>query len=128
MLAAESMPWFVLAGSLPPGVDATMYRDLVHALKAEGCRVLLDTSGEALTYALEAGPHVIKPNLYELEGLVGSQLSTNLEIVKSARSLLSKGIELVAVSMGVEGALFVNHKHTILASPPNVQVRSTVGR
>jgi 1-phosphofructokinase len=127
MLAAESMPWFVLAGSLPPGVDATMYRDLVHALKADGCRVLVDTSGEALPHALDAGPHVIKPNLHELEALVGTQLSTNQEIVNSARSLLSKEIELAAVSMGAEGALFVNHEHAILARPPSVKVRSTVG-
>jgi 1-phosphofructokinase len=104
-----------------------MYRDLVYALKADGCRVLLDTSGEALPHALDAGPHVIKPNLHELEALVGTQLSTNQEIVKSARSLLSKGIELAAVSMGAEGALFVDHEHAILARPPNVKVRSTVG-
>jgi 1-phosphofructokinase len=127
ILAAESMPWFVLAGSLPPGVDATMHRDLVHAIKADGCRVLLDTSGEALPHALDAGPHVIKPNLYELETLVGTQLSTNQEIVESARSLLSNGIELAAVSMGAEGALFVNQEHAILARPPKVKVRSTVG-
>jgi len=126
-LAAESLPWFVLAGSLPPGVDATMYRDLVHTLKADGCRVLLDTSGEALQHALDAGPHIIKPNVHELEELVGKQLSTILEIVKFARLLLSKGIELAAVSMGAEGALFVNHEHAVLASPPNVGVRSTVG-
>jgi 1-phosphofructokinase len=127
MLAAESMPWFVLAGSLPVEVDATMYRELVNTLKADGCRVLLDTSGEALAHALDAGPHIIKPNLYELEELVGTRLSTNREIVKSARSLLSNGIELVAVSMGAEGALLVKHGHAVLASPPNVKVRSTVG-
>jgi fructose-1-phosphate kinase PfkB-like protein len=54
-------------------------------------------------------------------------LSTNLEIVKSARSLLSKGIELAVVSMGPEGALFVKHGHAILALPPNMKVHSTVG-
>jgi len=126
-LAAESSPWIVLAGSLPPGVEPTMYRDLLHALKADGCRVLLDTSGEALPPALDAGPHVIKPNLHELEALVGTQLPTNQEIVEAARSLLSKGIELAVVSMGAEGALFVNHEQAILARPPNVKVRSTVG-
>jgi 1-phosphofructokinase len=127
MLAAKSTPWFVLAGSLPAGVDATIYRDLVQALKADGCRVLLDTSGDALRHALDAGPHVIKPNLHELEALMGARLSTNRAIVNSARLLLSKGIELAAVSMGAEGALFVNHEYAILALPPNVKVRSTVG-
>lgn len=126
-LAAESRPWFVLAGSLPPGSEPTMYRDLTLMLKAQGCRVLLDTSDEALRHALEAEPHVIKPNLHELEALVGTQLSSNQTVVEAARSLLSGGIELAVVSMGAEGALFINTRRAILARPPSVKVRSTVG-
>jgi 1-phosphofructokinase len=126
-LAAESKPWFVLAGSLPPGVEATMYRDLVRSLKADGCRVLLDTSGEPLRHALDAAPHVIKPNLHELEELAGTQLSSNQSVIEAARSLLAKGIELAVISMGAEGALFVTDEQAILALPPGVKVRSTVG-
>lgn len=126
-LAAESKPWFVLAGSLPPGVEATMYRDLTLRLKANGCRVLLDTSGEPLRHALEAAPHIIKPNLHELEELTGTRLSSNQSVVEAARSLLAKGIELAVISMGAEGALFVTDEQAILARPPEVKVRSTVG-
>ncbi|MGB7923158.1 MAG: 1-phosphofructokinase [Pyrinomonadaceae bacterium] len=126
-LAAESKPWFVLAGSLPPGVEPTVYRDLTTVLKSLDCRVLLDTSGDALRYALDAGPHVIKPNLHELEALLGAEFSTNHEVVEAARSLLSKGIDLAVVSMGAEGALFITTGRAILARPPDVNVRSTVG-
>lgn len=126
-LAAESGPWFVLAGSLPPGVEPTLYRDLVGALKAGGCRVLLDTSGEPLRHALGAGPHVIKPNLHELESLLGTQLSSNQAVVGAARTLTAGGVELIVVSMGAEGALFINAERALLARPPRVQVRSTVG-
>lgn len=126
-LALDSGPWFVLAGSLPPGVAPTTYHDLVRALKADGGRVLLDTSGEPLRAALEAGPHVIKPNLHELEELVGARLSGNQEVAEAARSLLPMGVELAAVSMGAEGALFVTGEQTVLARPPDVKVRSTVG-
>jgi 1-phosphofructokinase len=126
-LAAQSRPWVALTGSLPPGVESTIYRDLVHALKSDGCRVLLDTSGEALKHALDARPHIIKPNLHELESLVGRGLSANREIVEAARSLLAKGIELAVVSMGAEGALFVTTQQVILSRPPDVKVRSTVG-
>jgi fructose-1-phosphate kinase PfkB-like protein len=34
--------------------------------------------------------------------------------------LLSKGIELAVVSMGAEGALFINSESAILARPPSV--------
>ncbi|HEU4455417.1 MAG TPA: PfkB family carbohydrate kinase, partial [Longimicrobium sp.] len=44
--------WFVLAGSLPPGVEPAIYRDLASTLKAAGCRVILDTSGDPLRHAL----------------------------------------------------------------------------
>ncbi len=46
--------WFVIAGSLPPGVETTVYRDLTEALKARGRKVALDTSGETLNHAIEA--------------------------------------------------------------------------
>ncbi|HEY7910423.1 MAG TPA: 1-phosphofructokinase [Blastocatellia bacterium] len=126
-LAAQSGAWFVLAGSLPPGVEPDFYRDLVHALKSDGCPVLLDTSGEAFDHALDARPHIIKPNLHELESLVGRSLPANRDIVEAARSLLATGIELAVVSMDAEGALFITPEQVILARPPKVNLRSSVG-
>ena len=126
-LAADAQPWFVLAGSLPPSTEPGLYRDLARTLKAVGCRVLVDTSGEPLRLALEAGPQVIKPNIHELESLLGARLNGRREVAEAARALLSAEVELVAVSMGGEGALFVDGEQTILAVPPSVQVRSTVG-
>ena len=66
--------WFVLAGSLPPGVETTIYRDLTAALNARGRKVALDTSGDSLNHAIGAVPSFIKPNIHELEGLVGRAL------------------------------------------------------
>src|ERR671938_18345 len=75
-LTALDGAWFVLSGSLPPGIAASIYRDLIATLKARGRKVLLDTSGEALRPGIEAAPHVIKPNVHELEVLVGGSLLT----------------------------------------------------
>ena len=119
--------WVVLAGSLPPGVEATIYRDLVTALKASASNVALDTSGEGLRYAVEAVPQVIKPNIHELEDLVGAQLTTTEAIVAAAHTLIARGIRLVAVSMGSDGACLVDGATVVMARPPAVEVRSTVG-
>ena len=73
--------WFVIAGSLPPGVETTIYRDLTESLKARGRKVALDTSGETLNHAIEARPSLIKPNIHELEGLVGRPLSSRDAVV-----------------------------------------------
>ncbi|HSH77431.1 MAG TPA: 1-phosphofructokinase [Herpetosiphonaceae bacterium] len=126
-LAALDGRWFVLAGSLPPAVDVTIYRDLVATLQARGGSVLLDTSGEALRYAVEAVPRIIKPNIHELEVLTGETLAGRREVIAAARKLLARGIEMVAVSMGKEGACFVTAETVVTAQPPDVVVRSTVG-
>ena len=119
--------WFVLAGSLPPGVPPTTYRELVTTLKQQGRSVALDTSGEALRHALEATPQIIKPNVHELEEIVGASLTTPEKIVDAARQFLARGTRLVAVSMGAEGACFVAEGAVVFARPPQVEVKSTVG-
>ncbi|MDQ4078454.1 MAG: 1-phosphofructokinase [Chloroflexota bacterium] len=119
--------WFVLAGSIPRGLDTTIYRDLVQTLKAQGLKVVLDTSEEGLHHAVEALPQVIKPNIHELEALVGKPLETQAAIVQAAQTLLERGIQLVAVSMGRDGALFVTEQSVVAARPPSIDAKSTVG-
>jgi 1-phosphofructokinase len=119
--------WFVLAGSLPPGVDAAIYRELVDAVRAAGCGVVLDTSDEPLRHAIDAAPHVVKPNVHELEALVGRTLDSTDAVADAARALLDRGVELAAVSMGAAGALFVADDAVVLARPPAITVGSSVG-
>ena len=119
--------WFVIAGSLPPGVETTIYRDLTKSLKARGRKVALDTSGETLNHAIEAGPALIKPNIHELEALVGRALPSRDAVAAAANELVARGIETVVVSMGHEGACFVGADGVLFATPPEIEVRSTVG-
>ena len=126
-LAGIEAAWVVLAGSIPPGVAPTIYRDLVAALNAQGRNVALDTSGEPLRHALEAAPQIIKPNVHELAELLGRALDTPAAIVEAARSYLARGTRLVAVSMGEDGACFVSDREVVVARPPRVEVQSTVG-
>lgn len=119
--------WIVLAGSVPPGVDPAIYRELTELFRERGQKVVLDTSGEPLRHALEAAPHIVKPNIHELEEILGRTLDTRDHVVEAARELIARGTALVAVSMGAEGALFVAADEVVTARPPSIQVRSTVG-
>src|SRR5436309_2473091 len=67
---ANTCDWFVLSGSLPPGVPAAIYAMIITGLKQRKKHIILDTSGEALREGLQAGPTIVKPNLEELEQLV----------------------------------------------------------
>lgn len=126
-LAALDHAWIVLAGSVPPGVDPAIYRELTALFRGRGQKVVLDASGEPLRLALEAAPHIVKPNIHELEELVGRKLETREAIVEAARSFIARGTVLVTVSMGAEGALFVTADEVVVARPPSIAVRSTVG-
>ena len=125
-LAADT-GWFVLSGSVPAGVPDTVYAELVTNLKKRGKTVVLDASGPPFAAAIGTGPDVIKPNIEELQELVGRNLATHGDIVAAAKQLIDQGIGLVAVSMGPDGALFVERDAAVLAVPPNITVKSTVG-
>ncbi len=125
--AHRSGGWCVLAGSLPPGVSADIYREFIDVLKGNGVHTVLDTSGDALREALKAGPHIIKPNVHELEGLLERALPTEDDVVGAARELVAGGVELVVVSRGADGACFVTADRVVTARPPEVEVHSTVG-
>jgi 1-phosphofructokinase len=124
---AERCEWFALSGSLPPGVPDVIYGAIVDRLKARGAHTILDTSRSALHEGVAAGPTIVKPNIHELEQLVGAPLSGRREVVKAARELLAHDIALVVISMGKEGALFVDGEQVLMAEPLTVNVKSTVG-
>ncbi|MCD6595328.1 1-phosphofructokinase family hexose kinase [bacterium] len=116
----------VISGSVPGGIDPTVYEELVLIFEAQGARVILDTYGEPLRKGLLGTPFMIKPNKRELSMLVGSELNTIDEIISAARSLLEY-VEIVAVSLGELGLLGVSENRTILAQSPQVDAVNTVG-
>jgi 1-phosphofructokinase family hexose kinase len=119
--------WFVLAGSLPTGAPEDAYAQLVRLLRGAGCPVALDASGEAMRLGVQEGPQLIKPNLRELEELVGRRLSSRALVLEAARALVAKGIRRVVVSLGAEGSLLVEQGLALHAQPPSTPVLSTVG-
>lgn len=118
-----------LCGSLPPGLPADGYARLLRSLRPLGARLLLDSSGEALRLALDgaAPPHCVKPNRHELEHWAGRSLPDVAALLSSARELLQRGVERVAVSLGADGALFVEPGQALLATLPPQRPLSTVG-
>jgi 1-phosphofructokinase len=117
----------VFSGSLPPGSPQSIFADLIRIARAQGAKCFLDTAGAALKAGLEAGPFLIKPNRAEVEGLLEHKLETRRELLEAARLLIGKGIEQVLISLGAEGALGAAGKEAVIARPPVVQARSSVG-
>lgn len=117
----------VLAGSIPSGMDDSVYAELTRFANSVGTKVILDADTTKLKLGIESKPYAIKPNLYEFELLTGKKLTTTEEIVSQAKILIQKGIKLVAVSMGADGALFVSEDAAYKAEALHIECLSTVG-
>lgn len=120
--------YLVASGSLPPGIPTDFYARLADLARTRGTRLILDTSGEALQRATEAGVYLIKPNLNELSRLSGVDKLELEQVDDAARALVERGVaEIVVVSLGPQGALLVNRETIEYAPAPTVKKRSTVG-
>ncbi|HZS08365.1 MAG TPA: 1-phosphofructokinase family hexose kinase [Blastocatellia bacterium] len=118
-----------LSGSLPPGAPEDLYAQLTRIAHSRGCRVLLDTSGEALRKGLEASPDLVKPNRDEAAWLTGQPVCDPLSAAEAVPRLLAAGAGTVAVSLGADGMFWQDdeRRDALLARPPSVDARSTVG-
>jgi 1-phosphofructokinase family hexose kinase len=124
---AREGDWWVLAGSLPPGVAPEFYATLTEAIQRSGARAVLDSSGAALEAGCRAKPSLIKPNDVELGQLTGMPTETVAETVTAAQTLEEKGLPRAIVSMGKAGALVVEDGESWLLSPPVIQERNPIG-
>ncbi|QYX52633.1 1-phosphofructokinase [Pseudomonas sp. S07E 245] len=117
----------VVAGSLPRGIDPQWFAELLRQLKAQGLKIALDSSGEALRAGLQAAPWLVKPNTDELAEVLGHSVTGRAEQQQAASQLLASGIEHVVVSQGEHGVSWYRAGAVLHAQPPQVRVASTVG-
>jgi 1-phosphofructokinase family hexose kinase len=123
---AQAPEVLVLSGSLPPGTRDDIYYHLTVEGKKRGSKVIVDCEGGPLSAAIEAGPYLIKPNIVEFQELAGAELKSTSEVVRFARTLIEKGVQIVVVSMGRQGALMVTAERALEGTVPVVS-DDTVG-
>ncbi len=88
----------------------------------------MDTSGEPLRHAVDAGVFLIKPNLRELGQLCGHEIDDESVLGQvAADSVKNGGSENVVVSMGAAGALWASKTEQERISAPTVSMQSRVG-
>lgn len=124
--AAAGTLW-VLAGSIPPGVNVDVYQQMTQKIKELGGDVVLDTSSAALKEGVLAHPKLVKPNLFELSQLTGREITSLQEILENPALTRSVGAEFVAISAGDKGALLTDGEKTAICLPPEIQEANPVG-
>ncbi|TDF92602.1 1-phosphofructokinase [Paenibacillus piri] len=128
-LAAQSRV-VCLSGSLPAGVPAGFYAELIGLAKREGAAVFLDTSGEALLRGAEAAPQLIKPNEAELAQLIGRPIGQSpADIAEQLASLSPERMSAacITVSLGADGSLTYYGGAYYRTYAPRIEAVNTVG-
>ncbi len=116
------------SGSLPPGVPEDFYVRVAQTAKRSGSKVIIDTVGRPLRAALEAGVYLIKPNLNEFRSFMGGPLETEAEWIAACRALVERGqVEIVALTLGEQGALLVTRDRVLRAQALAITPVSVVG-
>lgn len=125
---ADENALFVLAGSIPNGVDKTVYMTLTKKLREKGAKVFVDADGELFINSLEAAPDIIKPNRHELEEFFHKDYRVDeTELIAMGQKLMEKGIGMIAISLGQMGALFLTKDRVLRCPGLKVEAHSTVG-
>lgn len=120
--------FLVVSGSLPNGLPVNYYEKVAHFAKRIGAKMILDTSGEALKAATEVGLYMLKPNLAELCALTGVEKLEMNQVDDAALEVIHHGkCEVMAVSLGPQGALMVNRDGFEHIPAPMVKKQTTVG-
>ena len=117
----------ILSGSLPAGVDKGLYGEWTAYFRDLGACVYLDADGEPMQKGMAVVPYMIKPNNDELAALLGKANLTMEEMIAEGQRLYNTGIAEIVISLGGDGALFINEDGCFRAEGLTVAVKSTVG-
>ena len=118
-----------LSGSLPPGAPPDLYAELTRIAHLYGCRVLLDTSGEALRRGLEAAPDFVKPNREEASSFAGYIIRDADGAAEVAQRFFDAGARSVAISLGPDAIVWQRSANSdaLISQLPPVHTGSAVG-
>ncbi len=118
---------WALSGSIPQGFDSDTYMKIIRACKERNITVMLDSRGLAFTMGVRAKPHMVKPNLMELEAFFGEHVEGVHHIALKGKRLYDMGIEYVYISLGADGMIAIHEDDCLLCSVPSVEEVDSVG-
>lgn len=117
----------VLAGSVPSSLPQSTYAEIAKVVEQTGARLVVDAEKGLVEGILPYRPLLIKPNQHELEEMFHTQITTDQEVIHYATKLLHKGAQTVLVSLGGDGAIYVDQHCAYKILAPKGTVVNTVG-
>src|SRR5699024_81944 len=88
-------------------------------------KLILDISSKVMMDCLPYNPLLIKPNKEELAHFYDKENLTEDEVIYYGQDLLNKGAQHVLVSLGEDGAIYIDEKHLLKVTSPKGKVVNT---
>lgn len=117
----------ILSGSKSRGLSETYYNQIIKICQQRQIEFVIDTNSRELLDILKAKPFLVKPNQAELGQLFNKEIQTKTEAIYYGKKLQEGGAKNVIVSLGGDGAIFIDEQDTFIATSPTGKVINTVG-
>lgn len=120
-------------GSVPAGLDTSIYREIIGMFADSPVRFILDADGDALKFGLLGRPWLIKPNARELSGLIGYEITGRdahekaIAAAKASRRIYAEYQTNVLCTLGGDGAVFTGADGAYYVNAPHVTMRGFTG-
>ena len=125
--ALDGTDILVVDGSIPPGISKDVYANMVSLARARGIFTICDAAGELMSRALSARPDMVKPNIGELEDLLGRKINGLDQSAAACRELMGMGAGAVCLSLGGDGCMLVNSEGAWFSEGLDIEVKSFQG-
>ena len=115
-----------VSGSLPRGLDASFYQELLRRAGALQKPVIMDT-GSTMADILSEKPFMVKPNRDELAQFTGFPILSREDVERGLSMLHEAGVTVPLVTLDQDGACCLWDGEFYHFSSPRLQVVSAVG-
>ena len=113
----------VVSGSFSRGIKPNFLVQLAQLVQKQGAKFVIDSSYLEVIDTLKYRPFLLKPNDSELAAFFNYEGEmTAAKTVELAQKLIKLGCQNVLVSLGADGAAFINKHHVLFANAPQIQV------
>ena len=117
----------IVAGSVPKSIPSDAYAQIAKITQETGAKLVVDAERDLVNTVLEYHPLFIKPNKDELEEMFDVTIKSDQDVVKYGREIVKNGSQSVIISLGGDGAIYVDETRSIKAQNPKGEVVNTVG-
>jgi len=116
----------VVSGSFSTGIEPSIIVTISQMAQRQGFKLIIDTSYREVMETLPNRPFLLKPNDAELLSWFHASKTDDLKtLITYAQTLIERGAQNILLSLGKNGALFIDQDKAFYGNAPDIKVVNT---